>query len=98
MNDYGPTLNNLRKVFPKKRTKRKEVDAKERALTENVSNKVLQFVFNGWTGFHFPVAHYPVTSMDSAELRQLVMEVISALHLHGFKVLDLGLKFVHIHC
>ena len=58
MNDYGPTLNNFRKVFPKRRTKRKEVDnAKERALTENVSNKVLQFIFNGWRRFHFPVAH-----------------------------------------
>ena len=46
----------------------------------------LQCVFNGLTGFSFPVCHYPVVSYTAAELRLMVDKVIHALHKYGFQV------------
>ena len=90
MNDYGETINNLRRVYTKPKRKKKKsrstATEQETAQTESISNKVLQFMFNGWTGFKFPVANFPITNMDSAELREITMEVVNALHRHGFQV------------
>ena len=78
-NDYGSTINNIRTAYGEKGSNRDNFS--------NLSNKVLQFIYNGFTGFKFPVAHYPVTNMRAAELRHILMEVINALHQHGFKVI-----------
>ena len=53
-----------------------------------LANKKLQFVFNGLTGFHFPVCHCPIVGMNMRQLRQLIGEVTTALMNHGFQVLD----------
>ena len=90
MNDYWETINNLRRVYTKPKRKKKKsrstATEQETAQTESISNKVLQFMFNGWTGLKFPVANFPITNMDSAELRGITMEVVNALHRHGFQV------------
>ena len=90
MNDYGETINNLRRVYTKPKRKKKKsrstATEQETAQTESISNKVLQFMFNGWTGFKFPVANFPITNMDSAQLREITTKVVNALHRHGFQV------------
>lgn len=66
------------------------VDSIRRAGAENkdvkLANKVLQFIFNGITGFRFPVCHYPVTSMTAHELGLLVQQVMTALAKNNFQV------------
>ena len=51
-----------------------------------LANSVLQFIFNGYTGFTFPAAHYPVKVMSAEELNHLAQRLIHSLEKHGFNV------------
>ena len=39
-------------------------------------NSAIQFIYNGYTGFTFPAAHYPVKGVSSEELNQLTHRLI----------------------
>ena len=72
--EYGKTLDGVDTAYAGK------------SQQSPLANKVLQFVFNGLTGFRFPVCHYPIVGMDMRQLRQLISEVITGLSTHGFQV------------
>lgn len=70
---YGPHIDAMREMY------NPVADLKK-------ANKVLQFLFTGFSGFKFPFAHYPVCSTDTRELRALIDEAITALATHDFQV------------
>lgn len=51
-----------------------------------LASSALQFIFNGYSGFSFPAAHYPVKGVTAEELLHLTNRLILALELHGFTV------------
>ena len=51
-----------------------------------LANSALQFIFNGYTGFTFPAAHYPVKGVSAEELNHLTHRLIHSLEKHGFNV------------
>ena len=53
---------------------------------EKLASSALQFVFNGYGGFSFPAAHYPVKGVTAEELNHLTHRLIVALEVHGFTV------------
>lgn len=71
--DHGDDLENVHVIYN---------DKPSNALP----NKVLQFIFSGLSGFKFPVAHYPTTSMTSKDLRYLIDQIITELAKHNFQV------------
>ena len=73
--EYGDTIDSIRKLYGYKEEK-----------TKGLATKALQFVFNGVTGFSFPVAHYPVHSLNMRQLRHIVDEVVSSLAEFNFQV------------
>ena len=75
LSEYGETIDNIRKLYDYKEDK-----------TNGLATKALQFIFNGVTGFCFPVAHYPVNNMNMRQLRHVVDEVICALGEFNFQV------------
>ena len=52
-----------------------------------LANHVLMFVFLGFTGFRFPVAHFPTTQATTAELYTTFWEGVHKLKLWGFDIL-----------
>ena len=71
--DYGPTIDSLAVAY------------KERKKHE-LATKVLQFIYNGISGFKFTVCHYAVTGMDMRQLRHIIEEVTAALAKYNFQV------------
>ena len=51
-----------------------------------LASHALQFIFNGYNGYSFPAAHYPVKGVSSEELNHLTQTLILALEEHGFTV------------
>lgn len=51
-----------------------------------LATHVLQFVFNGYTGFRWPVAYYATATASAHDLYILVWEVIKAVDDAGFNV------------
>ena len=47
---------------------------------------MLQFLFNGFTGFRWPVAFYCTRSASAHQLYLTFLEVLEAVSLHGFTV------------
>ena len=59
------------------------IEGKEK---KKLANYVLQFVFLGYTGFRFPVAHFGTNSADASELNTNFWKGVKYLHEYGFKV------------
>lgn len=59
---------------------------KEQNVTKKLATDVLQITFLGYTGFRFPVAHYPTDGVKASELYIILWEVISKLQSWGFIV------------
>ena len=51
-----------------------------------LANSALQFIFNGYTGFTFPAAHYPVKGVLAEELNHLTHRLIHSLEKHGLNI------------
>ncbi|XP_071111146.1 uncharacterized protein [Haliotis cracherodii] len=51
------------------------------------ANHVLQYVFHGFTGFRFPIAHFPTTQANAPQLYSSFWDIISSLESWGFHVL-----------
>jgi hypothetical protein len=51
-----------------------------------LASHVLQFLYVGFGGFTFPVAHYPTVNLDHTELYDYFWNVTTALYRKGFKV------------
>ena len=72
--DYGEHLENVERICQKEWTESK------------LANKVLQFMFNGYHGFRFPLCHFPIIGMDARQLTDLIDQAITALEHFGFHV------------
>ena len=53
---------------------------------QELATDVLQIVFQGYTGFRFPVAHYPTDGVKACDLHCILWEVVSHLHRWGFNI------------
>lgn len=51
-----------------------------------LATHVLQFVFLGFTGFRFPLFHFPTIQATAAELNLLFWKIINLLMAFGFRV------------
>ncbi|KAJ8045597.1 Spectrin beta chain, non-erythrocytic 1 [Holothuria leucospilota] len=51
-----------------------------------LATEVLQYYFLGYTGFRFPVCHYPTTGVKASELFTMTWDVIAKLQDWGFTV------------
>lgn len=49
-----------------------------------LASEVLQVTFLGYTGFRFPIAHYPTNTVSAAELYGIIWDIISELQSWGF--------------
>jgi hypothetical protein len=67
----------------------------ESALVENIKTKksevqlathVLQYIFLGFSGFRFPICHFPTTQASASDLYILTWEIINMLQIFGFTV------------
>ena len=67
----------------------------ESALVESIKTKtsnmklathVLQYVFLGFSGFRFPICHFPTIQASASDLYILTWEVINMLQVFGFTV------------
>lgn len=52
----------------------------------NLATHVLQFVFLGFSGFRFPVSHFPTIQATASDLYILTWELINMLQVFGFTV------------
>ncbi|XP_069123679.1 uncharacterized protein [Argopecten irradians] len=59
---------------------------KEGEVKQHLASEVLQVTFVGYTGFRFPVAHYPSVGVTGAELYILLWNIVSQLSSWGFTV------------
>lgn len=59
---------------------------KKNALQASLATHVLQIVFIGYTGFRFPVCHYPTKGVSASELHTILWSVIKMLYDWGFYV------------
>ena len=46
----------------------------------------LQFVFLGFSGFRFPIAHFPTDQVSASEIYLLFWKMVRMMSLYGFKV------------
>ena len=49
-------------------------------------NSAVQFIFNGYTAFTFPAAHYPVKGVSSEDLKHLTHRLVQSQGERGFNV------------
>lgn len=56
---------------------------KEQEVKQSLASEVLQISFLGYTGFRFPIAHYPTGGVTAAELYVIVWDVVSNLQSWG---------------
>lgn len=54
--------------------------------TNKLAHHVLQFIFHGYTGFRFLVAHYPTTQATGPQLYSIFWDLVDALSSYGFVV------------
>ena len=55
-------------------------------MQARLASHVLQVVFIGYTGFRFPVCHFPTTGVTASELHTILWSVIKNLYDWGFYV------------
>ncbi|KAJ8017433.1 hypothetical protein HOLleu_45163 [Holothuria leucospilota] len=71
--DCGPEATNMRIL-------------KEGDVTQKVASDVLQIYFLGYTGFRWPICHFPTTGVTASELYITIWKIISELQDWGFYV------------
>ena len=59
---------------------------KSDGLNRKLASHVLQIIFIGYTGFRFPVAHFPTDCVTASELQIIMWNTISELQNWGFTV------------
>ena len=59
---------------------------KEKTVISTLATHVLQVMFVEYTGFRFPVCHYPTCGVKASELHQILWSTIKKLHDWGFLV------------
>lgn len=59
---------------------------KTNAMQVKLATHVLQIVFLGYTGFRFPVCHFPTTGVNASELHTILWSVMKKLYDWGFHV------------
>lgn len=59
---------------------------KENKVSRKLATDVLQITFLGYTGFRFPIAHYPTDGVKASELYIIIWDLISQLQSWGFIV------------
>ena len=59
---------------------------KEGCVQQTLATEVIQFTFMGYTGFRFPVCHFPTSGVKSSELHIIIWEAIAKLQDWGFTV------------
>ena len=55
-----------------------------------LATHVLQFTFLGFTGFRFPLFHYPTMQASASDLYLLVWKIIQTLDIFGFNVQNIN--------
>lgn len=60
--------------------------AKSQSVEGALATEVFQVSFLGFTGFRFPVAHYPTEGITASEIYSIIYDIISELQTWGFKV------------
>jgi hypothetical protein len=60
--------------------------AKSQFIESALATEVFQISFLGFTGFRFPVAHYPTEGITATEIYSIIYDIISELQTWGFKV------------
>ena len=59
---------------------------KEKPMKSTLATHVLQVMFVGYTGYRFPVCHYPTCGVKASELHTILCSTIKKLHDWGFFV------------
>jgi hypothetical protein len=59
---------------------------KTKSVNQELATEVFQVSFLGYTGFRFPIAHYPTTGISAAEIYIIIYDIISKLQSWGFYV------------
>ena len=59
---------------------------KEKTVQQTIATQVLQVSFLGYSGFRFPLAHYPTGGVTASELYLIIWDIISNLQSWGFIV------------
>ena len=59
---------------------------KEKTVQQTLATQVLQISFLGYTGFRFPIAHFPTDGVTASELYLIIWDLISNLQSWGFTV------------
>ena len=59
---------------------------KEKTMKSTLATHVLQVMFVGYTGYRFPVCHYPTCGVKASELHTILWSTIKKLHDWGFLV------------
>jgi len=57
-----------------------------KSTVKQMASHVLQFLYSGFNGFRFPIAHFPTTQVKANELHFLFWESIKMLNMYGFNV------------
>jgi hypothetical protein len=59
---------------------------KEGCVKQTLASEVIQVTFMGYTGFRFPLCHYPTGGVKSSELHIIIWDAIAKLSDWGFTV------------
>ena len=59
---------------------------KERQVKQELASEVIQLSFVGYTGFRFPICHFPTNGIKASELSIIIWKTIAKLSDWGFQV------------
>ena len=59
---------------------------KQGEVKQEIATEVIQFTFVGYTGFRFPVCHFPTHGIKASELHICIWDIIAKLSDWGFQV------------
>lgn len=54
--------------------------------TQSLAHEVVQIIFQGYSGFRFPLFHYPTAGVKASELYIMINSTIAILHDYGFHI------------
>lgn len=72
--DHGALLEDIASIYS------------EPATDSKMPDHVLQLINSGFTGFRFPLAHFPTRGMTALELENIIGRSVTALYKHNFQV------------
>ena len=59
---------------------------KDGHVKRKLATEVFQVIFLGYSGFRFPLLHYPTTGINASDMSIIIHDTIAQLHDYGFQV------------